>query len=322
MSNKIVNSDKKAQNSFDMKPTNHQNNTSDDAEDVDSTIVQTKSNNKDRIIQTVVDLAVIIIVFVILAMVYFLVEPKILYFTCNDSDIFYPYASDTVQLWVVGVYGTIGPIFFILLVELKNTFLNKKSSKQARSSRFKEFAICSFHAVSLFILGLAITLLLTEIGKRWIGRLRPHFMDVCKPNYALINCTTQTASGTVYNSIYTGGSFCTGSAANVKEARFSFPSGHSSFSCYTMIFLIVYLEARLVLLRLRFIKPLLQMTAFIAAFVTCLSRISDYHHRGSDVFGGCVLGLAIGLFITLVIGRVLWEYKVIERYHEIEMKKS
>jgi hypothetical protein len=50
-----------------------------------------------------------------------------------------------------------------------------------------------------------------------------------------------------------------------------------------MTFLIIYVEARLFLLKLRYIKPLIQMTAFIAAFVTALSRISDYHHRGSMI---------------------------------------
>ena len=32
------------------------------------------------------------------------------------------------------------------------------------------------------------------------------------------------------------------------------------------------------------------MTAFISAYVTCLSRISDYHRRASDVIGESVLG--------------------------------
>ena len=32
------------------------------------------------------------------------------------------------------------------------------------------------------------------------------------------------------------------------------------------------------------------MTAFIAAFVTSLSRIIDYQHRGTDVIGGSLLG--------------------------------
>ena len=90
--------------------------------------------------------------------------------------------------------------------------------------------------------------------------VRPHFMSVCLPNFALMNCTTPTATGFVYNKIYTGGSFCTGDPDLIKEARLSFPSGHSSYAWYTMIFLIVYLEARLVLLRFRYFKVLIQMT--------------------------------------------------------------
>jgi len=74
--------------------------------------------------------------------------------------------------------------------------------------------------------------------------------------------------------------FSKGDPATVQEARFSFPSGHSSFSWYTMVFLIVFLQARLQLLKLRYIKPLIQMAAFIAAYVTAISRIPDYHHRG------------------------------------------
>jgi phosphatidate phosphatase len=73
-----------------------------------------------------------------------------------------------------------------------------------------------------------------------------------------------------------------------------------------MMFLIIYLEARLRLLRVRYIKPLIQLAALIAAFVTSISRISDYHHRFSDVLSGSILGIIVALFITLVVGRVMW----------------
>ena len=87
-----------------------------------------------------------------------------------------------------------------------------------------------------------------------------------------------------------------------------------------MVFLIVYVQARLNLLRFRYVKPLIQIGAFTAAFITCLSRISDYHHRGSDVIGGTVLGWLIALFITLIVGRVLWEYERKEQYYDFDFK--
>ena len=65
-----------------------------------------------------------------------------------------------------------------------------------------------FHAFSLFVLGIAITLLLTEVGKRSVGRLRPHFLAVCKPNWTKYNCTTNG----VYNAILANSAFCAADA--------------------------------------------------------------------------------------------------------------
>ena len=32
--------------------------------------------------------------------------------------------------------------------------------------------------------------LITNVAKTTLGRLRPNFLDVCRPNYEEINCTT------------------------------------------------------------------------------------------------------------------------------------
>ena len=84
--------------------------------------------------------------------------------------------------------------------------------------------------------------------------------------------------------------------------------------------MIIFIEARLQLLKLRYVKPLIQMTAFIAAFVTAISRIPDYHHRGSDVIGGSVLGIVIAVFVTFVVGRVLWDYECDKRYSDFDLE--
>ena len=195
--------------------------------------------------------------------------------------------EDTIPFWAVGIYGTFGPLVFIIIIEMINLKLFPCKNNR---NKIKIYFICIYHAISLFILGISLVLCITEIGKRWVGRLRPHFIAVCKPNLLRLNCTSNGLTGVYYNPIDTGGRFCSGDPKNVLEARFSFPSGHSSYSWYTMIFLILYVEARLVLLRFRYFKPLIQLGAFSAAFVTALSRISDYHHRGSDVIGGTVIG--------------------------------
>ncbi|CAF0856047.1 unnamed protein product [Brachionus calyciflorus] len=277
-----------------------------------------KSQLINRLVQTIVDFVVIAIIFSIFLIVYYKVEPKIQYFTCDESDIFMPYKDDTIPFWAVVLYATIGPIIFIIIIELINAKIQpfRKNSKE----KLKKFLICFLHGLSLFVLGIVITLLLTEIGKRWVGRLRPHFIDVCKPDLTLIECSISTMKGQVFKPINTGDTFCTVDKKIVERARKSFPSGHSSYSWYSMTFLIIYLEARLFLLRLRFIKPLIQMTAFIAAFITAMSRISDYHHRESDVIGGIMLGVVIALAITLFIGRVIWDYEIEKPYADFDLK--
>lgn len=276
------------------------------------------NTTKQRIVQTIVDFLAIIIVFVCFALVYTLQPAKIRYFSCDESDIFYPYKKDTIPFWAVGIFGILGPLIVILGVEILNGhFFWFQRSKR---NRFRRFFVCLFHALSLFILGISIVLLLTEIGKRWVGRLRPHFMDVCKPDYSKISCTSPGLTGTYYNKISTGGSFCTGDPAEIKEARYSFPSGHASFSWYTMLFTIIYLEARFIVIRLRYIKTLIQMSCFIAAFVTMLSRVSDYHHRGTDVIGGTILGAIVAIGITMFVGRVLWVYEKKRDYFDFDLK--
>lgn len=73
-----------------------------------------ESTKARRIIQTVMDFVVIILIFIVFILVYFLVDPKIRYFTCADADIWFPYIDDTIAFWVVGIYGILGPLLIIL----------------------------------------------------------------------------------------------------------------------------------------------------------------------------------------------------------------
>ena len=75
-----------------------------------------------------------------------------------------------------------------------------------------------------FLVGAAVTVVLTNVGKYTVGRLRPHFLAVCKPDFSKLNCTTGVEKNFITN--YE----CTGDEDLIKEARLSFPSGHSSFA--------------------------------------------------------------------------------------------
>lgn len=80
------------------------------------------------------------------------------------SDIVFPKFDDTVELYVVGLYGGFYPIIVIILVELfnANLYCCQNKTRTDRRGRLRRFAITLFHGLSLFIFGAGLTLLLTE----------------------------------------------------------------------------------------------------------------------------------------------------------------
>lgn len=273
--------------------------------------------SRKRIFQVFNDIIVIIVIGIAFFLVNFYVKPSERGFYCNDNDILYPLLPDIVPAYAVGLFAILGTIVFIVLVE----FLNVERFGDDKNR--KHFITSVYHGISLFALGLSITMLLTEIGKRWIGRLRPHFISVCNPDFKDINCTLPFNSFTqVLKYIDTSGSFCRGDSSLITEARLSFPSGHSSTSFYAMVFLIIYIQARVTTLKLRFVKVFVQLIAFSAAYLTSISRVKDYHHRGSDVIGGAVLGALIAVFVLFVIGKVIWLYNRKNPIYEFESESN
>lgn len=84
----------------------------------------------------------------------------------------------------------------------------------------------------------------------------------------------------------------------LKEMRLSFPSGHSSFSMYTMTFAALYLHCRMEWKGSKLAKHFLQFVFISLAWFTALSRISNYKHHWSDVLAGSLQGLVVALLIV------------------------
>ncbi|KAG1700919.1 putative phosphatidate phosphatase [Nymphon striatum] len=83
-----------------------------------------------------------------------------------------------------------------------------------------------------------------------------------------------------------------------KVIGLSFPSGHSSFSAVTMVYFMLYVQARFPWQRFLILRAFLQVAAFAIAFYVALSRISDYKHHPTDVLAGSILGSVVA--ITMV----------------------
>ena len=75
------------------------------------------------------------------------------------------------------------------------------------------FFVEVYKTVGPFLFAVAVTQVSTDIVKYSVGRLRPHFITVCKPDWGNFNCTD--ASGYMR---YVTEDVCTGTE-HVREAR-------------------------------------------------------------------------------------------------------
>ncbi|XP_062619067.1 phospholipid phosphatase 1-like isoform X1 [Saccostrea cucullata] len=214
-------------------------------------------------------------------------------FYCDDESIKHPHKPNTIPTWVASFVGLTIPILFIVVIEASRFSV---SSRNFLDVTKRKFVISVYRTLSSFFFGAAITQMLTDIAKYSIGRLRPHFYSVCKPS--IQNCT--------WNTGYIEDYICTGTDLEaIKEARLSFPSGHSSITMYCMFFAIMYLQNRMTWRKCWLLRPVIQMILFIFAYYTSISRISDYMHHWSDVLGGSVLGVAVAILVIFFVSDVM-----------------
>ncbi|XP_016898415.1 phospholipid phosphatase 1-like [Cynoglossus semilaevis] len=204
-------------------------------------------------------------------------------FFCNDDSIRYPLKDDTISYQLLG--GVMIP--FSLIVIVCGECLSVYFSCIKKRSAGTKYVACIYKAVGSYVFGAAVSQSLTDIAKYSIGRLRPNFLAVCKPVWDQINCK---------NGGYIESFTCTEDKFLVDEARLSFYSGHSSFSMYCMLFLILYIQARLKVVWARLFRPTIQFFLFATAVYVGLSRVSDYKHHWSDVLTGLLHGGLVAIF--------------------------
>lgn len=210
-------------------------------------------------------------------------------FFCNDESIRYPLKEDTISYQLLG--GVMIPFTLIVVVsgECLGVYMTHIKTK---SSLGTNYVARIYKAVGSFLFGAAASQSLTDIAKYSIGRLRPHFLAVCKPMWDRINCI---AGGYVEN--FT----CTGDKNMVDEARLSFFSGHSSFSMYCMLFLALYVQARLQTEWARLLRPTIQFFLIATSIYVGLSRVSDYKHHWNDVLTGLLLGAIVAILTVFCV---------------------
>ncbi|KAK2086753.1 Phospholipid phosphatase 2 [Saguinus oedipus] len=84
-----------------------------------------------------------------------------------------------------------------------------------------------------------------------------------------------------------------------EHALLSFYSGHASFGMYCMVFLTLYVQARLCWKWARLLRPTVQFFLVAFALYVGYTRVSDHKHHWNDVLAGLLQGaLVAGLTVS------------------------
>uniref|UniRef100_A0A2D4HRU6 Phosphatidic acid phosphatase type 2/haloperoxidase domain-containing protein n=1 Tax=Micrurus lemniscatus lemniscatus TaxID=129467 RepID=A0A2D4HRU6_MICLE len=218
-----------------------------------------------------------------------LVSPVRRGFFCNDSSISYPLQHpETITDTVLISSGT---LISFLAITVGEIFHVHHLPHRSRSTIPNPYVIALYKEIGSFLFGCCVGQSLTNMAKVAVGRLRPHFLAVCQPNFTHMACSAGYLEDYV----------CTGSRSKEKEARKSFYSGHASFAMYSMMYLMFYLQARFTWQGARLLRPLVQFVLLMLALYTGLTRISDYQHHPSDVIVGLLQGALVAYWVAFYI---------------------
>ncbi|XP_028902329.1 phospholipid phosphatase 3 [Ornithorhynchus anatinus] len=225
------------------------------------------------------------------------VQPYHRGFYCGDQSIRYPLKTgETISDAVLCAVGIVIVVLAIITGEFYHIYYLKAPGPgpglgPGPGSGQNPYVCALYKQLGCFAFGCAVSQSFTDIAKVAVGRLRPHFLDVCNPDFSTINCSLG----------YIQDYKCRGPLGKVLEARKSFFSGHASFSLYTMLYLVLYLQARLTWRGARLLRPLLQFTLIMMAFYTGLSRVADHKHHPTDVLAGFIQGALVAGCIVFFV---------------------
>ncbi|RYP05111.1 hypothetical protein DL764_004027 [Monosporascus ibericus] len=210
----------------------------------------------------------------------------------------YPHRQQIIAPWVDSFLAAGIPIAVILLAQVR---------------------IRSFWDVNNGIIGLVYSLLTSVcfvvMIKLFVGGLRPHFYDVCKPDRTLAsqaqrNTTGQTGVG--YQDYMYTSEICTADHdQHLWNALQSFPSGHSSTIFAGMVFLYLYLNAKLKVFSnyhpSMWKLAVLYLPILFACLIAGLLTV-DWSHHWYDIVAGAVIGIVFAFSAYRMVYASIWDY--------------
>ncbi|KAI1280691.1 Phospholipid phosphatase 3 [Halotydeus destructor] len=204
-------------------------------------------------------------------------------FWCDDQTIRYPLKPDTVS-GIMLVFLTM-----IVLPAIGFAFHNKDWTIW-KTPFWKSLLTLGYR----YFIGYNITAAIGAVCKMFAGRLRPNFMDACRPE-PYFNRTLCPADQ--YISDY---SCSTGLDDNaVQGTHESFFSGHASQMAYATIYLVIIWQRRFREDNHTVVRLTLQVAAICFCLWVALTRFMDNKHHWEDI----ITGLCVGAIVAIVTQR-------------------
>ncbi|WKY09504.1 hypothetical protein Q1695_002123 [Nippostrongylus brasiliensis] len=201
---------------------------------------------------------------------------------CNDDSIKRPFKPNTVRMHHLLAVALGTPFFIICFVE---ALIYRHSQGKNKLANYFTTATLLYLK---YLITFAVCVFLMEYLKCAFGRLRPHFLAVCQPDWSRMDCSNK-------ESVPVSETFCMNpDTRRIRTARTSFPSGHTAAAFHIWIFLALYLTR---VARHTGISSLYHTRNVVMAIFTvwtaftAITRVTDYWHYPSDVLGGVVLAM-------------------------------
>ncbi|CAH2235335.1 putative phosphatidate phosphatase [Pararge aegeria] len=252
----------------------------------------------DRLIlKIVLDLLVLACVGVPLLVIHLVAEPYHRGYFANDLSLMLPYKPQTISEGLLAGVGFAINVVTIIIVEIvRNKQGRGLGDKFLFGNLISGWIWETYTSIGVFTFGAACQQLTVNSAKYVIGRLRPHFFDICQP--------VPNASPTLNALGYIQDFTCAGPNADVarlKDMRLSFPSAHSSFAMYSAVFFIFYIQVKGKWRGSKLLRHGIQFAMLIGAWYVGLSRVVDHMHHWSDVAVGFAVGALYGVIVFIFV---------------------
>jgi len=210
----------------------------------------------------------------------------------------YPLRKNIIPIWLAAFLASIIPIFIMACMQLR---------------------IRSFWDFNNAVMGLLYSLInaaVFQVFLKWlIGGLRPHFLAVCKPRIPEVGVDSVAGllnTGTGLRQIMYTRTICSGDRKEINDSLESFPSGHATAAFAGLVFLYLYLNAKLKVFS-NYAPHMWKLTALYApilgATLIAGSLTIDEYHHWYDVVAGAIIGTMFALSAYRMMYASIWDFR-------------